>query len=804
MHMPPFHQSFLRSLGFRLVWLVSLLPLTAGCNDATPTTVDEAQPQAKVQEQQLSKSAVELLRRMVDAFHQAKSYEDSGRLRVRFERGQEHIDETLDFSVALVRPNKLRMHLYQAVVVCDGKDLHAALNEVPDQVLCVPAPQRLTLAALHADPVLGAALAQLAGISVPLAFLLEETPLVQVLENAETPRLVASRKIDGRPCHRVEIERPDGTLVFWIDEQTLVLRRVEFPTDEYRRMLEQSEGKVTGVSLVADFDGARFDADIDEVAFRFEPPEGAEPAKHFDVVQLGARIPKFELQLLDGATITRESLANKIAVIKFWQKDDLTYSFQDLPSFEQVYRKHRDDDSIVFVAVNADPEDPPDDDLRSAFARTGLSLPIARVSGQVAGRAFALEAVPTTIVLGRDGTLQEYVKGIYPDQLAALPKILDKLLAGGNLAAEAVEQAGEALFSKAQIAPKSNPRRLKLERLWSCTELQYPGNLLVVRTAARSNQVFVLEGSQAVAEIDASGKLVATHRLDLPERNDAVVTFLRSLRGAKGDVASDTASNRLFLGSAPSVRQAHLFDARWTRWLSCPENDADQDISDALLTDLDGDGEPEIVLGFWGAEGVQSMTLGGTRRWQNRAAENVLRLDMTEADSKGRRTLLAVTAHGTVLPIDADGKEGRPIGLTHRFIRLIFTADLDGDERYEWCAIAQDKRASGPPGPDMAVGLSPSGEELWSYELPPGTHEHAAFEMVAYGNLVEGAAGQWVVAGADGSIHILGIDGALVDRFNYGASLRGLAVAKLKGRTALIVASDTGVTAWSVRTSQGP
>ncbi|HEV3025413.1 MAG TPA: redoxin domain-containing protein, partial [Pirellulales bacterium] len=660
------------------------------CNGSTPSTSDEAEAKTKVREQDPPpKTADELLRRMVDAYHQAKSYEDRGRLRVRFERGQDHVDETLDFSVALVRPNKLRMHIYQAVVVCDGMDFHAALNEVPDQVLRVPAPEVLTLAAIHADPVLGAALAQLVGVSVPLAFLLEEAPLEQVLENAEAPQLVAARKIDGQSCYRVQIERPDGTLVFWIDEQTLVLRRVEFPTDEYRRMLEQSEGKASGVSLVADFEGARFDAAIDDVAFQFELPEGADPVERFDVVQLGSRIPKFELPALDGRTITRESLADKVAVIKFWQKDDLSYSFTDLPSFEQVYRQYRDQDSIVFLAVNADPESMPDDDLRSAFARADLSLPIARVSGQVAGRAFALEAVPTTVVIGRDGTLQEYVKGVYQEQRASLPKKLDKLLAGGDLASGAVEQATEALFSKAQIAPKSNPRRLKLKRLWSCTELQSPGNLLVLNDDSRSDQVFVLEGPQAVAEIDAAGKLSATHRLDLPERDDAVITFLRT--------ATDTAGKRLFLGSAPSVRQAHVFDARWKRLLSCPQTDGHQGVSDALLTDLDGDGELDIALGFWGAEGVHCMTLKGERRWQNRAAENVLRLDVTGPDAKGRRQLLAATAHGTVLPIDAAGHEARPIALADRFVRLIFTADLDGDDQPEWCAIAQAKRDSGPP-----------------------------------------------------------------------------------------------------------
>ncbi|HEV3024806.1 MAG TPA: hypothetical protein VGX76_20155, partial [Pirellulales bacterium] len=161
MNSPPRLRWILPSPCLWIGYLTLLVSVAIGCNGSTPSTSDEAEARTKVHEQDPPpKTADELLRRMVDAYHRAKCYEDRGRLRVRFERGQEHVDETLDFSVALVRPNKLRMHIYQAVIVCDGKDFHAALNELPDQVLRMPAPEGLTLAAIHADPVLGAALAQ--------------------------------------------------------------------------------------------------------------------------------------------------------------------------------------------------------------------------------------------------------------------------------------------------------------------------------------------------------------------------------------------------------------------------------------------------------------------------------------------------------------------------------------------------------------------------------------------------------------------------------------------------------------------
>jgi hypothetical protein len=65
-----------------------------------------------------------------------------------------------------------------------------------------------------------------------------------------------------------------------------------------------------------------------------------------------------------------------------------------------------------------------------------------------------------------------------------------------------------------------------------------------------------------------------------------------------------------------------------------------------------------------------------------------------------------------------------------------------------------------------------------------------------------GPSGQWVIGAADGSIHILDIDGALVDCFHYGASPSGLAIARINGRPALIISSDEGVEAWQVETER--
>ena len=296
----------------------------------------------------------------------------------------------------------------------------------------------------------------------------------------------------------------------------------------------------------------------------------------------------------------------------------------------------------------------------------------------------------------------------------------------------------------------------------------------------------MIEGLPSVAEIGADGKVLAKHRLNLPDRDDSAVTFLRT--------AADEAGHRYFLGSKIGVQQVHLFDADWKRLLSFPESGDHPGISDATLADLDGDGTLEMGIGYVQAVGVHCVALDGERLWRNRAAEYVFRLGVTGPDRRNQRQLLV--AQGWVQPIDAAGREQAPIVLPDAFVRLIFTADLDGDENLEWCAIAMKSLEPGQPPRDIAVCLSPRGFELWRYPLPEGTHQNAAFEMVATGNLLNGNAGQWVIAGADGSIHILGIDGSLIDHFNLGAVPNGMAIARLDGRPALLVSACDAVHAW--------
>lgn len=777
------------------------LAFSAGCSRSGSSESSDASHGGPVKK---LGNANEVLKKMAAAYRQAKSYEDAGQLTLKGQIGDQEIDESIDFSVTMVRPNLIRVHAYQAIVICDGERLRATIAELPSQVLDRPAPDKLTVDTLLSDPALFSALgAQVASVPIQLPLLLEKDSLDMVLKGTQPPKMVEPKNIGEHLCYGVELRSENGKFVFWIDQETFALRRLEYPVDHVKESLEKSQGnKVVGLSLMAHFKGALFDREIPETAFDFEVPLDAKLVERFNLVPpphelLGQTIKDFTFESLDKQAIDRSALSGKIVVIDFWATW-CHWCFKGLPNLQKVYEEFKDNDKIAFLAVSTDAPEVADADLSAKFAEAELKLPIYRDLDRYNASVFKVQGLPTMVILGADGKVQAFEVG-YKEKLATeLPVKLNKLLDGKNLYEEAFAayEAGGKLeptgvvVPAADIAERTEPATLKLAKLWNCSELEKAGNLLVVPGGEGDDEVFVLDSWKNVVELAADGSVKGRHALKLPQEPEGLVSFLRT--------AVDQEGHRYFAGSAVDMPQAHVFDSDWKTLLSFPANGAKTKLADVQIGDLDGDGQPELELGYWGDAGAESVSLAGKPLWDSRAINNVMRLAVGGPDQQGQRQLLASSLKGEITRFDDAGKEGKPIVLDGRFVRLIFAADLDGDGQAELCAIAQNKLADGGLGPDVAVGLEPNGEELWTYDLPAGVHRDAAVEMVASGKVLAGEESQWLFVGADGSIHIVSAQGKPIDHFNYGAPLSGLAAAKFDGRQVLLVSSEQSVEALAV------
>lgn len=778
--------------------------LWAGCREATSV----GKPSPPISKAAGGDSAQDLVDQLLDTYGRASSYADSGELHLTFMRGgTTESPPPVPLSVTLQRPNKLRVHAYYTSVVSDGRKLWAANQGIAGQVVSLPAPERLAFADLAQDRILLASLAGGLDLAPPqLALLLDKNPLEFGLANPGSPQLLADEKLADVACRRVQIPSDDGALVLWIDAREKVLRRLELPAKKIKQAIDR-EGELASLEAWIDFTGARLNKPVPDEAFRFQTPRGAalqtrflEPPPEPPHPLLGERPGQFEFVDLAGNRLSAQDTAGKVVVLDMWATW-CGWCFRGLPNLEQVYQKYKDRQDVIFLAVDRDDASVTNQELQEAFAKAKLTLPIVRDLENHGESLLKVAGLPTTVVLGKDGTVQHYDVGYKPDLVEQLTGRLEKLLAGEDLAQQerrryeaqrgqyerlraevAVAGADQVEIPRAKIAPPAKPRTLHLAELWKA-DLKQPGNVTAIE-GQDGPRLLVFDGNRAIVELDAAGHSVARHELDIPEQT--AVNYLRT--------AVDGQGKRWFAAFASGQQQFHLFDQQWQKVCSYPPADsgAHAGIGDVQLADLDGSGKLAAYVGYWGQVGVQGVSLAGERLWSNRSLEFVLRIAPGGADAAGHRALLCANARGSLVPLDAAGAAGAEIAVADRQLHTVATADLDGQAPLEMAALT-----STDDGSTTVLGVSPDGKELWRHPLPAGAHTQP-IEIVSAGRLGVEPQGVWLLAGADGSVHLLAADGRLIDRFNTGQTLTGLAAAALGSDSVLLVSSTAGLTAWKV------
>ncbi len=453
---------FARRLGVVAGTLAMIVAL--GCQKPASTPPDDATPAAdatsKVAAEKTAKPAAitarQVLTRMVDAYRNASSYSDDAKLRLVAEAGNARVfDQSVDLAVALVRPNKLRVTAYQVTLACDGHKLLAAIASIPNEVLEKPAPAKIDLRVFRREPQLAMNIADLVGLPPQLLFLLADDPLAALLRNAAEPELGEPGQIEGRDCYRVKIRTPDSAATLWIDQESLVLRRVVYPSELLQQLLGDSAADK--YSVVAELSGARLNAPVDPKAFAFEIPPKAEIVKFFvppHIAQLlGKPLPDFTFTALDGKPITRASLAGKATVLDFWATW-CGYCKQSLPELQKVYQSRKNDPGVAFYAVSADGPQVRNKQLTKEFADLKVDIPILRGDSTEIASVLKIGGFPTTLLVDAKGIVQYYFLGADEKEADVLPEVLDKIIAGKDVYQPLLAQYQEQLEHLRQYAEK--------------------------------------------------------------------------------------------------------------------------------------------------------------------------------------------------------------------------------------------------------------------------------------------------------------------------------------------------------------
>lgn len=814
----------------------SLLLVSLGCTKgespdkgaAKPDTQSKAEktaaspsekPAPKEPEKELS--GEEILDRMITAYRDAKSYSDHGQLRFHAVVNGKNVNHTLPFMLAMERPNKLRMEVYDATIVSNSEGFFGSIESIPNQVMQKPALEKITIFSLFSDMSLAKTWMEVNvdGIIIPfppaqVQLLFWNNPLKELLAGVEKIGLLDTGEIDGHVCHRIRFVRPDGVGTYWIDSKTYVLRRYVMPTGFVSEQLSRA-GRVDSVSLVAEFTNAQLNGKIQPIAFQLEIPKGAEIVEQFlpkPIRMLGQKAPNLQFVGLDGKPVDIESLKGKVVVLDFWA----TWCGpcrESLPYTDKIYQQFKDNPKVAFFAVSVDEPETNNEQLKKTFQQLKVNIPILRDPDKTAA-ALQFNAIPTMYVIGMNGILQVCNIGGDPKLAEGVLAKIDALLAGKNTYEQSKREYGEVLQRLVQMvaeelsaadddssdkrkiderplpemktAPRSEPTRLKLTRLWKCEKVTLPGNILVVQDGKRPPRLLTVENWKSVAEVGLDGKLIALHKLDLAEGESVY-----SLRTA---VAAD--GKRYYLAFLIAQQRCHIYDENWKLVAHFPKDalkNRHTGISDAEIGDLDGDGKPNIYVSYWGLVGVQGASFEGQRLWANRSLSSVDCIAISGPNANRNRDLFCTSGSRDIVVLDDKGNRKADFsvrGCSH--FQWLATADLRGDGRWLWCGMAEPRM-----GGNIAVGFAPNGTMLWNYAMPNAIPQYPV-DPVIPGRITREGAGQWLLPGSDGSIHIISADGVLIDKFNSGATLHGLGTVEIDGRPSLIVATDGGIEAMAI------
>ncbi len=392
-------------------------------------------------------------------YGEAKSYQDAGELRFLVDGAPEEEFRSLPFSVAFEQPNRVRIHALDTTSVADGKRLTSVVQSLPGQVLVRDCPEKLTLESLMSDEMLRDAMRGQLQVEMPQLQLLTSAEGLATLARESTPTQLSDSEFLGSKCWRIALDGPAGRSVMWIDQTSGLLVKYEFSLEEIRKRFPLAR-------LWAEFRGAKINDSINAVAFQTELPEEVKlvsklimPPPNEPHPMLGKPVESYSFLTLDGTALGNQSLAGKVVVLDMWATW-CGWCFEGLPLLNKVYGQYAENDQIAFLAVSKDDSTVTNAAVKEAFQKHDLVLPIVRDHEQVTDRVFQVEGLPTTIVIGRDGTIQDYHIGYDPNLAQTLPAKLEKLLTGENLAKAELEayelqkQEFEARLSEVLIEPE--------------------------------------------------------------------------------------------------------------------------------------------------------------------------------------------------------------------------------------------------------------------------------------------------------------------------------------------------------------
>jgi len=371
-------------------------------------------------------------------------------VQIKSEAAGQKMDFSATHHIAAERPNKFSLEVESsvgghAVVKSDGKNLSIYMG-LSNKYLVNKAPERWS--GLSSNPFV-AGIAGMGNSGVVTTSIIQDDPAKAVLANVESLAYVGVDDVDGVKCDHLTGTQPEMDWEIWIEQgdRPLVHKFVPDLAKTLKKLANQPGGpKLEGwkIENVVRYTQWEIDPKFAPDTFVFTPPQDATEVDSLMALLrpesssvgqgphplLGKVAPDFKLDLLDGKTLHLADHKGKdVVILDFWA----TWCGpcrQAMPIIDKVAETYRGK-GVVLYTVNLHEEA---DAIREALDTDKLQVTVAMDRDGKVGRLYKADAIPQTVIVGKDGTVQVVHVGLLPDLEKQLRDELDALVAGKTLA----------------------------------------------------------------------------------------------------------------------------------------------------------------------------------------------------------------------------------------------------------------------------------------------------------------------------------------------------------------------------------
>jgi peroxiredoxin len=241
-----------------------------------------------------------------------------------------------------------------------------------------------------------------------------------------------AQQVNGTNYPTLKIVQDDEDEAVAIDPKTNLIHSVQH--DLMRSIKRQGVPNAKTALVTVNYSPVAVDAQPEKVAFDWTPPadakpftpppQGAEDGAASAATQLeGKPAPAFTLKTLDGKSVSLADLKGHAVVLDFFA----TWCGpcrEGLPHIDKIAKDRAADGAKIFaIDLQEDAAQ-----VQPFAQQLNLTLPVLLDSdGAVAGNYHA-EAIPETVIIDKNGTVQKVIVGLVPDEEKVVNDEIDSAL----------------------------------------------------------------------------------------------------------------------------------------------------------------------------------------------------------------------------------------------------------------------------------------------------------------------------------------------------------------------------------------